>query len=480
LAQYRKRLNDMDISGWTVEQQVDWHLVRAEMNGFDFNYRVLRPWVRDPAFYTSVWTSQSDTPNHEGPSHHAILELWAYDFPLSSAGQRRLRDELLTIPPLLDQAKHNLTGNARDLWIAGMQNIRDQANALEALRERLGGSRRDLFTALDAALGASREFIAWLDRESVSKTGPSGIGVDNYNWYLKNVHLVPMTWDEEVRLLKRELDRAWASLRLEEQRNRNVPPLKSIESVEEYERRANESVTKYMRFLQQQDILPVKSYMDEAIRERIGEFVPAESRNFFWTAVHLEPMTLWTHFYHWFDLARMREEPHPSPVRRGPLLYNIWDNRAEGMATGVEEMMMHAGLYDDNPHAREIVWVMLAQRAARGLGSLYAHANLYTMQEAAEFHVKWTPRGWMRKDELLAFEQHLYLRQPAYGSSYVTGKYLIENLLAERSEQMGHAFVLSDFYTEIDAAGLIPVAMIHWQLTGNDDALRVLYPSSDQ
>jgi hypothetical protein len=102
------------------------------------------------------------------------------------------------------------------------------------------------------------------------------------------------------------------------------------------------------------------------------------------------------------------------------------------------------------------------------------------MQEAAEFHVKWTPRGWMRKDELLAFEQHLYLRQPAYGSSYVTGKYLIENLLAERSEQMGHAFVLSDFYTEIDAAGLIPVAMIHWQLTGNDDALRVLYPSSDQ
>ena len=67
-------------------------------------------------------------------------------------------------------------------------------------------------------------------------------------------------------------------------------------------------------------------------------------------------------------------DPHPSPIRRGPLLYNIFDSRAEGLATGVEEMMMHAGLYDDNPRVREIVWIMLAQRAARGLGSLYVHS----------------------------------------------------------------------------------------------------------
>ncbi len=217
-------------------------------------------------------------------------------------------------------------------------------------------------------------------------------------------------------------------------------------------------------------------YYDQALRERIGSFVPKETRNFFWTAVHFEPTTLWTHFYHWFDLARMKREPHSSPIRRGPLLYNIWDSRAEGMATGVEEMMMLSGLYDDNPHVREIVYIMLAQRAARGLGSLYAHANDYTMQEAAEFHVSWTPRGWMRKDlDLLAFEQHLYLRQPGYGSSYVTGKYLIERLLAERSRQVGDAgFRLYDFYDEINAVGVIPVSLIRWQLTGKDDEIRAL------
>ncbi|MFQ6005229.1 MAG: DUF885 family protein [Woeseia sp.] len=474
---YQSRLRAIDATRWPIEQQVDWHLLRAEMNGFDFNHRVLKPWLRDPAFYQSVWTFESDTPAHEGPAHHALLELWTYEFPLSPEAEARLIADLRVIPPLLDQARVNLTGNARDLWIAGITNIRDQRKNLDDMLDLIGeGAGSELRGALSQAQQATSFFATWLEEQVPFKSGPSGIGKENYTWYLRNVHYVPLTWEEEVSLLKRELDRAWASLRLEEHRNRKIPPLVSIESVEEYDWRANDSVTNYIAFLDEQDILPVPDYYDQALREHVGTFVPKETRNFFWTAVHFEPTTLWTHFYHWFDLARMKREPHPSPVRRGPLLYNIWDSRAEGMATGVEEMMMLSGLYDDNPHAREIVYVMLAQRAARGLASLYAHANEYTMAEAAKFHVGWTPRGWMRKDlDLLAFEQHLYLRQPGYGTSYVTGKYLIERLLAERSKQLGDAdFRLSDFYEEINAVGLIPVSLIRWQLTGFDDEIRAL------
>ncbi len=137
--------------------------------------------------------------------------------------------------------------------------------------------------------------------------------------------------------------------------------------------------------------------------------------------------------------------------------------------------MMHAGLYDDNPRAREIVWIMVAQRAARGLGSLYVHGNEFTMQEARDFHVDWTPRGWMREDlDLLGFEQLLYLRQPGYGTSYISGKYLIERLLAERSRQLGDDFTLSGFFEDVDALGVIPVSLIRWQLTGKDDEIRAL------
>ncbi len=79
-------------------------------------------------------------------------------------------------------------------------------------------------------------------------------------------------------------------------------------------------------------------------------------------------MLLLSHDYHWFDLARMRDEPNPSPIRRLASLSNIWDNRAEGFATAFEELMKHAGLYDDNPRAKELVWIMLANRAARRAG----------------------------------------------------------------------------------------------------------------
>jgi hypothetical protein len=102
-----------------VEQQVDYQVARAEMNGLDFYLRVLKPWARDPAFYKSVWTEQSDTPAHEGPTHHAVVELWTYSFPLSAAAEARLASELQVIPPLLSQAQLNLVGNARDLWVTG-------------------------------------------------------------------------------------------------------------------------------------------------------------------------------------------------------------------------------------------------------------------------------------------------------------------------------------------------------------------------
>ena len=475
LGAWRDRLAAIRTDGWSVEQRVDYELLRAEMNGFDFYVRVLKPWERDPGFYLSVWTEQSDTPAHEGPTHHAAIELWTYAFPLAPAAEAQLAAQLRGVAPLLVQAQGNLTGNARDLWTVGIRTLKGQSTALDALAARTRGSGPQLRDAIASAQRATADFLAWLEREAPSRTGPSGIGKENYNWSLRHVHLVPLTWDDEVALLKRELARAHAALRFEESRNRGLPPLHVTAGPEEFRARGEAAATKYMAFLRSREILPIHAYMDPAIRAQIGEYSPEATRNFFAMATHREPMTLYTHFYHWWDLARMRESPHPSPLRRGALLYNIWDSRAEGMATAMEEFMLHAGLYDDNPRAREIVWILLAQRAARGLGSLYAHANLFTMKEAADFHVAWTPRGCMREDlDLLGFEQGLYLRQPGYGTSYLTGKCLLEQQLQERSKQLGDAFTSSRWFDEVNQAGLIPVSLIRWQLTGRDEEVRAL------
>jgi len=472
----RERLDSFDIDDWPIPQRVDWHLVRAEMNGYDFNERILRPWARDPAFYNTIWTYRSDVPAHEGPTHHALVELWTYEFPLSDAEQRRLTSELSVIPPLMQQARANLTGNARDLWVTGIRDIRGQRAILAELEEKLGDAASyELLEVIEASKAATDEFIAWLEAESESKTGPSGIGKDNYTWYQRNVHLVPMSWEDEERLLKRELARAWSSLKLEEQRNRDLPPMVAVSTPAEYDAMADEAVERIMRFLKEKDIVTVTDYMEPVLHEHKGSFVPEQQRHFFWITAHYDPAPLFTHFWHWFELARMDTEPHESPIRQGALLYNIFDSRNEGTATGVEEMFMHAGLYDDSPRSRELVWILLAQRAARGLGSLYAHANEMTMEEAGRVHMDFTPRGWMKTEkELLIFEQHLYLRQPGYGTSYVTGKYLLEETLADYArlmEQRGQPFQLRRFFDRLNAIDSIPISLARWEITGYDDEI---------
>lgn len=472
----QKRLNKINIDSWAVPQQIDWHVVRAEMNGYDFNYRVLRPWERDPAFYQTVWTYKSDVPAHEGPTNHATIELWTYSFPLTQDEQRRMAKELAVVPPLLEQAKENLVGNARDLWVAGTENLRRQEKRLGSLSKKLGQHHpNNLHPSLGGALShakqSTRSFVKWLDAQAPYKNGPSGVGKENYTWYQQNVHLVPLSWEEEVSLLKRELDRAWSSLVLEEQKNQGLPPMIAANTPKEFEIMAEKGVKRLLGFLSEKKIMPIKPNMEPALREHMGQFVPEDQRNFFLIGMHYDPVPLYSHFYHWFDLAQMRDEPHSSPIRREPLLYNIFDSKSEGIATGVEEIFMHAGLYEDSPRSKEIVWIMLAQRAARGLGSLYAHANMMTMEEAGKVHVKWTPRGWMeREPHLLKFEQHLYLRQPGYGTCYITGKYLIEGLMTEYAKQLeeqGKRFVMKDFFKKFNDAGNIPVELVRWEITGN-------------
>jgi len=483
LAGWRKRLADLNTSGWSIEQLNDYKLVRAELGGFDFDLKVLRPWARDPAFYVSVWAARSDCPLREGPLVYPAIELYNFRFPLSEASQRELTERIGAIPALLAQAKENLKdSNARDLWIWGEQELRNQSETLGSLEAGtltvstlegsehadLTGTKPELHKAIVEARNATDQFIAWLEVMAPRKTGLSGVGKVYYDWYEQNVHLVPFTWQEQVLLLRMELERAQAALRLEEQNNRNLPPLDPVPDTASFDKMAQARLDKFVAFLSTQGIIPDKPYIKPALEPQLGHFVPEDRRIFFTRVTHREPMLLFSHDYHWIDLARMRDEPNPSPIRREASLSNIWDNRAEGFATAFEEILMHAGLYDDNPRAKELVWIMLANRAARGLASLYVQANEMTLEQAEQFQAEWTPRGWaVAKDKLTSFEQLLYLRQPGYGASYVTGKILFDRLMTEYAHQQdlaGKPFVLRDFMDRFNNEGMIPIPLMEEEM----------------
>ncbi len=490
LTQLQRRLAAIDTTGWRVPEQVDLHIVRAEMNGMLYNLTVLTPWARDPAYYASVRTEQSDTPAEEGPTIHGAIRLWKYPVwprtrfetskPLSAEQSAALNTELGAVPTLLRQARVNLArGNAKDLWSGAVKTLEEQHETLAELKKLVVATNgaAALVKTIDDASAATTSFTDWVRTEGAKKTGPSGIGKSQYTWFLKNVLLVPLSWEDEVTITRRELARSHASLRLEEQRNKDLPPMPVIESRDGYAALQDSAIRRYTGFVRDRGMVTWEPWMDQALRERIAPFAPPESRNFFAQTYHRDPIPLWTHLWHWWDNGRIREHPHPSVIRRMPLLYNVWMSRAEGMATSMEEWMMQAGLYDQSPRSREIVWTMLAARAARGLGNLYAHSNELTMAQAADMHVNWTPRGWMRRDPLLGFEQHLYLRQPGYGASYVTGGRLMEETMAERARQLGDQFTMKRFFDEVNGVGMIPVSLVYWELTGDDRMVRELKDS---
>ena len=467
LALFRLRLKALDTKGWSIPELVDYQIIRAEMAGLDFDHRVLKPWANNPAFYATVLGEQSDQPAPEGPFAAGMVDLWRCTFPLSPSQAAALQPGLRAIPSLLAQARTNLVGDGRDLWTWGAKSLEAQAHALTQFEARLDGpALAELRQQVGQARAATVSFAGWVAEGAKQKTGPSGIGVANYDWYLKHVQLLPHGWRDEVTLLERELVRAKALLAIEEHRNRALPELQPIANAEAHAKAFAAAVPKYMAFLRGQDLMTLPDYFGPALLSKVGSFDPGP-RAFFTEVDYRDPLVLRTHGYHWFDLAWMDHAPHPSPIRRGALLYNIFDTRTEGHATGWEEMMLQAGLFDDRPRSRELVYILLAQRAARGLASLRLHSGEFTLAQAAAFAATQTPRGWLRIDhDLVWWEQHLYLQQPGYGTSYITGKIELEKLLTERRELLGDRFQFKAYMDAFNAAGLIPASLLRWELTG--------------
>ncbi len=483
LATFQARLKAIDTTGWSESALIDHKLVQAEMNGMDFELRILQPWVRDPSFYANFIPDMSDVPAHEGPYAHPNIDLYKFSFPLSKADDAKLTAMIANIPAILTAAKSNLApGNVKDFWVYGERAFVEQAENLKALSDNTlimrtlkgrikadtTGASPALKRAISAAEAASLDFAAHIRAEAPKKTGPAGLGKENYNWYAKNVAMTPYDWNAQVVLLRRELDRSISSMRLEEVRNRNVPPIKEIDNAEAYSAMAKAKSAYFSDFMAATGLAEEKPHLRAAIAAQQNTFTPPDKRQFFGYVTSQDPLPLVSHSTHWMDLARMADEPHASPIRRVPALFGIYADRSEGFATAFEEVTMQAGLYDDIPHGRELVWIMLANRAARGLASLYVQSNEFDLAQAGQFHAEWTPRGWSDPNSpLVGFEQLLYARQPGYGPSYVTGKLQMERLIADISHAHDIAkkpFDMKEVMKRIYGAGIMPVQLIEDEL----------------
>jgi hypothetical protein len=471
IPEFKEKLSLIDTIGWSVPNKADYRIIEAEIKGLEFDHDVLRPWSRNPLFYTVIQMSEPDVPAREGPELYGVLNVFEYAFPLNENDQAVFREKLGAIPEILYQAKKNLVEEAGDLFFLGMRQKKREARDLSILAERLE-STPELSELALLAESSVEDFITWLEERYMGMKSYSGIGKENYTRYMREVHLVPYSWEEQIALVMRELERSLTALAFEDHRNRNLPPLIPAGTLEEMQERKRKTVEEFMNFLREEEIFTVPDYMH--LDDEVSNYLIEEQRDFFTHVNYHYCMPLECHMIHW--LEKQREKLNPHPIRGEALLYNIWDSRAEGLATGFEELMMQAGIVKDNPRARELFHIMLAFRAIRALGELKLHSGEWTLQEAIDFAVEKTPRGWITpQSNTIHGDYAIYLAQPGYGTSYVIGKLQLDKLIADQKDQLGDQFILKDFFDDYFTRGVIPASMIRWEMTGLEDEMEKMY-----
>jgi hypothetical protein len=465
LKKFQARLTAIDPNGWPISQQVDYHLVRAEMNGLDFHHRVLRPWSKNPDFYTP-----------KEFAHRTIPEP-----PLEADVLHEFRALLKTTPGFLKQAPGNLVEGSGELAILAMTSLKFAGKFLADLEPKMPEHHPELVTDLKNTLAAINEYYDWLSQNKGKMKTPSGVGIDNYNWWLKNVWLFPYTWEDCRTILEREYGRSLAHLKLMENRNRSLPPAMLATTEEGYALRYLEAEEELLTFLRNEEFFTVPDFLrgtgpDVVAPAWNGPERQSGIREFFENLSDRDPQQQIIHNFagHYYDELLLRRDDRP--IRGVRRLYNIDNVRAEGPATGLEEALMVAGLFEDRPRGKETVYIGSAYRAIRGLADLRMHSNEFSYSEAVDFDVKMCPNGWAVKEgyTIWAHKSNTPL-VPGFEMSYTMGKVQLDKLIAERAAQLGNKFNLREFMDELRSYGMIPFALIRWEMTGLDDEIKKLW-----
>lgn len=472
-------LTAMDSTGWTIPERADHLLVLSEARNVQFQHRVLRQWQRDPGWWTTLdigW----------GPKVETAFA--PPGLPLKNdAARSKLAAQLAAVPAVLSAARAALTDMRGDLVGLGITHHDIETRLYTRLAKDLAKSDPALSAQASAAASASANFSAWLRAARPALPAAAGIGRAEMEWYLRYVLLFPYSYNDMKAVGEREWERTMAFLKMEEHEHKSLPMITPVTSLAAFETLRRDADTDLLAFLKARDIMTVPDWLTVPAPEGPyvmpanqdpsvpGPFDPPIKRNFFREAEDRDPRTLRAHNLpgHMFDM--MWRDRDPRPIRRDARLGFAESSRVEGWAFYLEEMVVQTGWLDSRPKAREIHYILMANRAARLLPELKVQANEWSFDEALTSLATRTPY-WMEKDDDTAlYDMALYLRQPGLGLNYYFGKTQLEQLLAEVALKEGRGFDLKRFHDRFIASGLIPIALTRWEMTGNDDQVKTMW-----
>ena len=485
LTAFERRWKSMSTEGWPVARMVDYRLIGSALARVRWELDVNPRWQRDPAFYVEQTVD-------------AVQEDLTSPAPFNDTRSRELVARTENIPSILEQAKANLKSVApfAQLTIAMLSDIDARLARVERGVSPLltGDDQRARFqTAISKASKAFIDYREWLKQNLPTMRQDFSLGDKAYGFFLHQVALLPYTPEQLLAMARQDFERVLAMESYEHQRDLRAPELKLAATAEEEAARMLRDDANIRRYLTEHQILTVPPDLPHWTLKPAPDYVaaldgfgelddftgpsrlhqngtrwinpPSNELPYFWKAYAQDARTTGVHEGvpgHFFQLSLAWR--NPDPIRR-----QYYDSSAnEGIGFYAEEMMLDAGLYDDSPRSREIIYNFARLRALRVEVDVKLALGRFAIPQAADYLVRTVPMDRQTAEG----EAAGFATAPGLGIAYEIGKLQIERMLADRRLEQGGKFSLRAFHDYVWSNGNVPLALQRWELLGLDDDVK--------
>src|ERR1043166_10218376 len=483
LAAFEARWKNIDACRWPIPQQVDSKLIGSALSRVRWELDRNPRWKRDPNFYIEQTLT-------------ALVEALTVPAPYDEVRSNEIFTRVENIPLILQQGLQNLDKPPAPFATVAVQSLQGIREHLQRMATSLVASTtlnpEKLNTACERAADALEKFQQQLKQKLPTLPQQTALGRDAYIWLLRNIALMPFTPEELLAMGRQEWNRAVAFEAYEKNRNKDVPPLKIADNIDDWIKDAAAKELVIRKFLVDRGILSVPDWVQHYTLRQTPEYVrvlgftetddftgpsrlkenciryvpePSEKLAYFWRATAMDPRPITVHEGipgHYFQLCLSWK--HEDPIRR-----HYYDSGAnEGIGFYAEEMMLQAGLFDDSPHTREIIYNFMRLRALRVEVDVKLALGEFSLAQAAKYLQEKVPMDEQTaRQEAIAFST-----SPGGAISYQIGKLQIVKFLADARLAQGKQFNLRAFHDFVWKNGNVPISLQRWEYLGDPSELR--------
>jgi uncharacterized protein (DUF885 family) len=476
-----ERVRAMPGAKWPKEDRIDWLLFRAQLENSDFGARILQSENRDPQLYV-------------GECATGIFSLLKKEYDAPQKRAVAATERLKAMPAMLAQGERNLQKPVKLFSKLAIESARSMdplfnESLMTLARDLAPAEREALVKARDAALAAIHGFADRLEKRVPSMVDFAPMGTTNYNYYLKNILLLPLDAEQVAMLGRAELARYRALESLlpdpsladpNPARSKNIPP-DQASFLAAYESREQEMIS----FMKEHRLVTIPDYLGRFEIRQLPEafkptspggfmnppgvydkdpagffFIPTynpQSKNFYIRAAIEDPRPILGHEGipgHFMQLSIANHLTNEIRRQHGDGVF------VEGWALYGEEMLMRTGLYPENSAAQGQILRLSRYRSARIGVDVNLHTGKWTFERAVQYFIE---AGGLDR-EAAEGEAAGAASSPTQKISYIVGKWQIMNLLGRYRDKAGANFQLGQFHDDLIKNGSLPLSIVEWIL----------------